>query len=497
MSGGGRFIALDLGASSGRVVVGEVSNKAFTLREIHRFDNVPVTLRGHLYWDFPALYQELLAGLRIYRELYGSTSDGIGVDTWGCDFGQLDRNGDLVRLPRHYRDSRTAQTPEIIAREFGKRPLYQRNGIQFLVFNTLNQLIAMRRGADPTLDITDTVLFMPDLFHFFLTGKKAAEFTLSSISQLYNVDDRVWDREVCRAFDIPLSLFPQIVQPGSALGDLDARISQETGVSSPVILPATHDTASAAVAVPSDRGKIAFISSGTWSIVGLEIEKPVMNDESFRMSVSNSGGAFGKTLYVKNVMGLWIIQQCRDVWHKEGKRLSFDEIIRAAEGASDPVIHIDPDHDRFLNPGDMVSEVVAAHVSAGGREIPRHDVGAIARLVFESLALKYRYTLEKLMLAAAAEVDTIHTVGGGSRNRLLNQFTANANNLPVVTGPVEATAIGNIAVQAIGAGVLSSLSEARSLIRKAFAVEVLQPADIREWDAKYSRFLHTPGVAIA
>ncbi len=494
MSRKGRFIAFDFGATGGRAVVGEVSQSAFTLREIHRFPNNPVTLRGHVYWDFPALYRELLAGLGVYRQQYGAAADGIGVDTWGCDFGQLDRNGDLVCLPRHYRDSRTEGIAGIIDRDFGNHALYQRNGIQFLVFNTLNQLVATRRAGDPALEITDTVLFMPDLFHYYLTGQKASEFTLASISQLYNVNEGTWDREVCRRFDIPTTLFPGIVQPGVVLGEVQPGITQETGVSAPVILPATHDTASAAVAVPSDAGRTAFISSGTWSIVGLEIESPVLNDESFQMNVSNSGGAFGKTLYLKNVMGLWIIQQCREVWRREGTQATFDDIVHAASAAGDPMVFIDPDDNRFLNPRDMIAEVVAAHAIAGGAEISRHDIGALARLVFESLAHKYRYTIEKLIRASAAEVEAIYTVGGGAANSLLNQFTANTTNLPLLTGPVEATAIGNIAVQAIGAGVLSSLAEARSVIRRAFPVQKFQPAETRSWNRRYARFLETTGL---
>jgi rhamnulokinase len=494
MSRKGRFIAFDFGATSGRAVVGDVSESAFSLREIHRFPNNPVTLRGHEYWDFPALYRELLTGLSVYRQEYGATSDGIGVDTWGCDFGQLDRNGDLVRLPRHYRDSRTEGTPGIIDREFGNLALYQRNGIQFLVFNTLNQLVAMRRAGDPAMEITSTLLFMPDLFHYFLTGQKVSEFTLASISQLYNVNDGAWDKEVCRRFDFPPSLFPGIVHPGTVLGELQPGVTQETGVSAPVILPATHDTASAAVAVPSDAGRMAFISSGTWSIVGLEIEGPVLNNESFRMNVSNSGGAFGKTLYLKNVMGLWIIQQCREAWRREGRHATFDEIVRAAGDAVDPAVFIDPDDNRFLNPRDMVTEVLGAHESAGGKEISRHDIGTIGRVVFESLALKYRYTIEKLMRASGAEVEAIYTVGGGAANSLLNQLTSNATDLPVLTGPTEATAIGNITVQAIGAGLFSSLSEARSVIRRAFPVQKFQPAAAGSWNLKYARFLETTGL---
>jgi len=489
-----RFIAFDFGASSGRAVVGEVSTDRFTVREIHRFDNQPLGLRRHLYWNLPGLYQELLAGLRAYRRLCGPSAEGIGVDTWGCDFGQLDRNGDLLGLPRHYRDSRTAGTPQIIDREFGNRALYMRNGIQFLVFNTLNQLIAMKRSPDPTFDATGRILFMPDLFHYLLTGIPVAELTLSSISQLYDVRENAWDREVCERFGIPTSLLAPLSPPGSVLGTLLPEISEETGVSGRVILPATHDTASAAVAVPSDAGRIAFISSGTWSIVGLEIPRPVLNDESFQMNVSNSGGAYGRTLYVKIVMGLWIVQQCRESWEREGMAVTFDEIVQAASAAPASTSFIDPDATRFLAPAGMLGEVLQAYRESGGPDLPRGDVGPIARLVFESLALKYRYTLERLMKASGASVDRIYVVGGGAKNALLNQLTADFTGLPVVAGPVEATAIGNVAVQAIGAGVLGSLEEARRLIRRAFAVEQFLPRAGFHEKEQYTRFLGATGL---
>jgi rhamnulokinase len=492
----GRFVAFDFGASSGRAVVGEVSKDRLDIREIHRFENNPVEIGGRIYWNFGTLFGELLQGLRTYKSEYGPVADGVGVDTWGCDFGQLDRNGEILRMPRHYRDSRTEGSFEIIERDFGRQALYRRTGIQFLVFNTLNQLIAMRRCGDPTLDMTEALLFMPDLFHYCLTGQKASEFTMASISQIYNVHERQWDMEVCEAFDIPTDILQPIVQPGTVLAELEPAIARETGVSGPVILPATHDTASAAVAIPSEGEGIAFISSGTWSIVGLELAGPSVGDEALGMGFSNSGGAFGRTIFVKNVMGLWIIQQCKDDWARRGRRLSFDDIVDASREARKPDFFIDPDGERFLNPRSMITEIMKAIPARRLHGMREDDVGAVARLVFESLAMKYRYIIEGLKKATGAEVNTVHVVGGGAKNSLLNQLTADAMGLRVIAGPVEATAIGNISIQAIGAGMLDSLASARNLIRNSFPVTEYSPRGEKGREAKYERFLEMSGLPL-
>jgi rhamnulokinase len=484
-----RFLAFDLGASGGRAIVGDVSPDRFRIEELHRFGNRPVEARGHLYWDFFALYAELLQGLRAYRDRYGPVLSGVGVDTWGCDFGLIDRNGELLRMPTHYRDVRTEGTVEIIEARFGKRELYLRTGIQFLVFNTLNQLIAMRRAGDPTLDAAAGLLFMPDMFHYCLTGARASEFTVASISQLYNPLEGGWDREICDSFGIPAGILQPLVRPGNTLGDLDPSISRETGVFGPVILPATHDTASAAAAVPSLEEGMAFISSGTWSVVGLELAAPVLGDRGFEMGFSNSGGAFGRTVYVKNVMGLWIIQRCRDAWALRGTALSFEDIAAAAARAKEPEVWIDPDDPRFLNPPDMVAEVVCAARESRAGAPGESDIGGVARLVFESLAWKYRYILESLYHATGAPIRAIHIVGGGANNALLDQLTADVTGREVLAGPTEATAIGNLAVQAVGAGVLESLAEARRLIGREFSMTAYRPRSDAGRETRYRQFL--------
>ena len=494
MGSRGKFVAFDFGASTGRAVAAEISEGAFAMRELYRFENRPVEIRGRIYWDFPALYAGLLEGLRAFAARYGPVADGVGVDTWGCDFGQLDRNGELLRLPAHYRDNRTEGTEEVIERELGRKELYSRTGTQFLVFNTLNQLIAMRDRRDVSLDVTDALLFMPDLFHYCLTGVKASEFTVASISQLYNVNECAWDERVCAAFGIPPRILQRVAQPGFVLADISAGVARDTGVSGPVILPATHDTASAAAAVPSLEHGATFISSGTWSIVGLELSGPAVNEMGFARSFSNSGGAFGTCLLVKNVMGLWIIQRCREGWARRGRALSFADIERAAASSPSVDAFIDPDDARFLNPRDMLGEILRSAAGSVPRSLDESDVGAVARLVFESLAMKYRYTIENLAVAAGTETGPIHVVGGGARNDLLNQLTADATGREVLAGPVEATAIGNVAVQAIGAGFLESLASARRLIRNEFPpVEYRRKGDTRR-EVRYEHFLESTGL---
>lgn len=492
-----RLLAFDFGASNGRAVVGTIDKQELSIEEIHRFPNEPVFLNDNLYWNFGSLYNELLQGLKVYRKNFGPRVDSVGVDTWGVDFGLLDRRGNLVALPFHHRDDRIGGTDALIEEKLGSWYLYQRNGIQFLLINTINQFLALVRDDDPTLNITERFLFMGDLFNYFLTGNKVAEYTLATISQLYNTVDKQWDEQVFEKVEIPFTIAPPVIDAGTSVGTIKQEITDQAGLErTEVIAPAIHDTASAAVAVPAERegGDWAFLSSGTWSILGFELDAPVIDRASYEMNVSNSGGVLGKTLYLKNVMGLWIIQSCKRQWDEDSGNLQYEDIVVLAKKTKDLDIYIDPDDARFLNPKDMLAEIMTACREQGYADLKRNDIGAISKIVYQSLALKYRYTLEKLVYANKRSVDTLYIVGGGCKNELLNQYTANALGVRVITGPVEATAIGNLSMQAVGKGHLKTLDQIRSMIRDSFTLDSYQPENRDQWEEKYRQFKKNLGL---
>ena len=485
-----RFLAFDLGAESGRAIVGTLQEGRLSLREIYRFPTGGTRVCGHLFWNVLGFYTHILEGLKQYVFMHGSELDGIGVDTWGVDFGLLDSRGILLANPYHYRDNRNAGTEEIIREKIGDRRLYELTGIQLMSINTVNQLVSMVRDGDPALAAARNILFMGDLLHYFLTGKKMVEYTMATISQLFNPVTGEWEKEIFRALGIPMGLATDVIRAGDVIGPLVEEISQEVGLGPvAVIAPAVHDTAGAAVAVPteSEEGS-AFLSSGTWSIVGLELNRPIINEKSFNLNISNSGGALNKTLYLKNVMGLWIIQGCKRIWNKKDPHLDYGQIANLAGRARPFAAFIDPDDPIFLNPDDPVGAITGYCRKTGQGEVDPGDAGALARIVFESLALKYRFVLERLIEATGREVDTLHITGGGSRNRLLTQFMANALGLPVTAGPMEATAIGNIMLQAVGAECCASLKEIRRVVRDSFGVEDYRPESTAAWDEAYRKF---------
>ncbi|QGP91605.1 Rhamnulokinase [Neomoorella glycerini] len=486
-----RFLAFDLGAESGRAVVGSIKEDRLALTEIYRFPTGGTKINNHLYWDVLGFYSQLLAGLKKYVSEYGSDLDGIGVDAWGVDFGLLDKRGNLLGNPYHYRDAKNEGTMAIIDKKLGLRELYNLTGIQLLQINTVNQLVAMVRDEDPLLPAAENILFIGDLFHYFFTGVKAVEHTVASISQLYNTVTDDWEKKVFAALGIPSKITTRLIRAGDVIGPLKGELAEEVGLNEvPVIAPAVHDTASAAVAVPAveDEGW-AFLNSGTWSIVGLELDSPVINDRSYEMNISNSGGAFNRILYLKNVMGLWIIQCCKRIWNKKHPSLSYQEIASLAQGAAPFVAFIDPDDPAFLNPVDATAAVAAYCCRTGQAEVDKDDIGTISRIVFESLALKYRYVLERLMEATGSKVKVLHITGGGSNNELLNEFTASALGIKVTAGPVEATAIGNIMLQATGAGLYRSLPEIRRIIRNSFEIKEYLPEEREVWEKAYERFV--------
>jgi rhamnulokinase len=486
MSAVKQFLAFDLGAESGRGVLGQFDGSRLSLEVIHRFANGGVRTLDTLHWDVLRLYTEMVHTLRLCAAKHGFL-DGVGVDTWGVDFALLGRDGALLGNPRHYRDP---YTEGIMDQAFARLPraeIFQRTGIQFLRFNTLFQLLALQRERSPLLDAAETLLFMPDLFHYWFTGLKVNEYTDASTSQMLDPNSRQWAYSLIAAFGLPTKMLGTLVQPGAVLGPLRPALVQETGINAAlVIVPASHDTASAVVAVPVSAPSWAYISSGTWSLLGVELRQPLISEAAREANFTNEGGAGGTIRFLKNIMGLWLVQECRRAWERAGTTYSYEELMRQAETAAPFVSLVNPDDPSFLLPANMPA-ALADFCRKTGQPAPE-SVGATVRCALESLALCYRWVLERLETLTGQRVEALHIVGGGSQNALLNQFTAEACNRPVLAGPVEATAIGNVLVQALGAGVLGSLADAREVVRRSFEVRMFTPRQPEVWQAPYERF---------
>ncbi len=481
------ILAFDLGAESGRAVLGTLDGGRLSVHEVRRFPNMPLPLAGHIHWNVYALLDEMKAAMRDAAASTGFRPDSLGVDTWGVDFGLLAKDGGLLGLPFCYRDHRNAGAMEDYFKLVPRSELYEATGIQFLPFNTLFQLYAMVRDRSPQLEAAADLLFMPDLFHYLLTGRKAAEFTIASTSQFLDPRTRNWIPGLFQAMGFSRRILQDIVEPGTVLGPLSDKIIGETGYRDvPVIATAGHDTASAVAAVPAEGGNWAYISSGTWSLVGVEEAAPVISPASLRANFTNEGGVGGTVRFLKNVTGLWLIQGCRRAWSADGA-VSYEELAAAAGDAPHFAALIDPDDPGFLNPPDM-PEAVAAYCRRTGQAVPPTRA-AMVRAILESLALKYRFVLDQLREVLGHPIEKIHIIGGGARNVLLCQLTADATGLPVVAGPAEATAVGNILVQAMALGLVSSPAGMRRIIRESFPLESYRPAGPpAEWDAAYGRF---------
>jgi rhamnulokinase len=480
------FLAFDLGAESGRAVLGTLHGGKLSVHEVRRFPNTPLSLSGHIHWNVYSLFDEMKTAMRESAATMGARPESIGVDTWGVDFGLLAQNGDLLGLPFCYRDHRNIGAMEEYFKIVPRADLYEATGIQFMPFNTLFQIYAMVRERSPLLDAAADLLFMPDLFNYLLTGKKAAEFTIATTSQILDPRTKAWIPGLFQAMGLSKRILQDIIEPGTILGPLTEKVVSETGYRGvPVVATAGHDTAAAVAAVPAEGGNWAFISSGTWSLVGVEEAKPVINPKSLESNFTNEGGVGGTIRFLKNVSGLWLIQGCRKTWSKDSP-LSYEELVKTAADAPAFASFVDPDSPDFLNPPDM-PEAVSAFCRRTGQK-PIESRAAMVRALLESLALKYRHVIDQLRLVLGHPIEKIHVIGGGSRNELLCQFTADATGLPVVAGPAEATAIGNILVQAMAMGQVSSPSEMRAIIRGSFALRTYVPADTAAWDAAYSRF---------
>ncbi len=481
------FLAVDLGAESGRAILGSLSER-LTLNEIHRFQNGPVHVADHIHWDVLRLWAEIQNSLRIATSSTTGSLAGIGLDTWGVDFGLLDPSDRLIGNPYHYRDARTNGMVEAVCQIVPREEIYNQTGIQFMQLNTLFQLFAMRRENDPALQSAKTLLTTPDLFNFWLTGRKAGELTISTTTQCYNPREKRWASELLAALDIPQSIFQAIIQPGTVLDRLRPSVAEDASCERiPVIAVGCHDTASAVASVPAEETDFIYISSGTWSLMGIESDRPIINANSLHYDLTNEGGICDTTLFLKNIMGMWLLQESRRQWARAGRNYSYEELTKLAGESPALQSHIPVSDNRFLAPPNMV-DCIQSFCRETGQMVPQTDA-EIVRCILESLALEYRWGTEKLRELSGRALPVIHIIGGGSRNRLLNQFTADATGCEVIAGPVEATAIGNILIQAIALGQISSLTEGRALVRRSFDVTTYQPNNRLPWDEAYGRYL--------
>ena len=459
-----RFLALDLGAESGRGVAGTLGDDGrLTLEELHRFPTGPTRMGAQQHWDLPRFLIELRLAIQKARE--GGPLDGLGVDTWGVDFGLLGPRGELVGLPVHYRDSRTEGWIEKVFANVPQAEIFASTGIQTMSLNTLFQLAALADQSPRLVDAAERLLFMPDLLHYYLTGVAQTEYTIASTSQMLDAKTKDWDRGLLDKLGLPGRLLQTPVASGSACGSYE-------GI--PVTAPGGHDTACAVAAVPASPSESwAYLSSGTWSLLGLEVPEPILTAEASRANVTNEGGADGSIRLLKNIGGLWLVQECRRHWAKMGDERSYEKLTRLAQDAEPLAALVDPDHPSLLAPADMPQAIRQLCIETG--QTPPEGIGATVRCCLDSLGLKYRTVLQTLESLTGRKIDTLHIVGGGSQNRLLNQIAADATGCTVVAGPVEATAIGNVLLQAKSAGLISNLSDLRAIVRASFPLETYAP----------------------
>jgi rhamnulokinase len=487
------YLAVDMGASSGRHVLGRFDGNRLELEEVYRFENGAVDVGGRLYWDLLGQWSHVRQGLWIAGSKLGGGIRSVGVDTWGVDFGLLGPGDELLGNPYNYRDSRTNGMMEKAFGIVSREEIFQHTGLQFMQLNTLYQLLAMKLSGSPLLDIAETLLMVPDLFHWLLTGVKCNEMTEASTSQFYNPVKGDWSRELLERFSLPTRILAAIAQPGTTLGPLRPNLAVETGLSAAqVVLPGSHDTASAVMAVPAKstpgaRPDWCYVSLGTWALMGIESPQPVINDAVLKLNFTNEGGVGGTTRLLKNITGLWLVQECRRMWNQAGANLDWEALNQLSATAPPLQAFVNPDAADFMGPGDM-PEAIRAFCGKTGQRVPE-DKGAVLRCALESIALKFRHVLGMCEELNGGRIETIHIVGGGTKNRQLCQFAADACGRCVVAGPVEATAIGNLMMQALAAGDVASIAEAREVIRRSFPVEEYTPRDTAAWDDAYQQFL--------
>lgn len=487
------YLAIDMGASSGRHVAGLFDGATIRLANVYRFENGAIQAGGHLYWDVLGQWQQIRLGLRAAATQYGTAIASIGVDTWGVDFALLGRGDELLGNPYNYRDARTCGMIEQAEQEVSRAEIFEATGVQFMQLNTLYQLLAMRVHKSPILDVAESLLMMPDLFHWLLTGVKANEFTDATTTQFYDPRRKTWAFDLLERLELPTHILGEIRQPGTNLGMLRAEVAGEADLREvSVVLPGAHDTASAVMAVPAEatagqRPTWCYISSGTWSLMGVETHEPVINAKALELNFTNEGGVGGTIRVLKNIAGLWLVQECRRIWNQAGKNYSFDDLSRMADASPALVSWINPDDASFLAPAHM-PRAMQEFCQRTGQKVPETE-GALVRCAIESLALRYRQVLNWLEELLGGRLETIHVVGGGAQDAQLCQATADACDRPVVAGPVEATALGNVLMQAIAGGDVASIDQAREIVRRSFEVQQYEPRDRGAWDDAYARFV--------
>jgi rhamnulokinase len=477
-----RFLAIDLGAESGRAIRGDLRHGVLSLAEIHRFPNRAVHRDGGLRWDIRGLWREIRRGLDLATD---GPLASVGVDTWGCDYALLGSDGGLLEDPYSYRDVRTDGVMQAVLDRLGADAIYGITGIQFLPFNTLFQLHAAATRTPEVLARAEAFLTIPDLLNYWLTGRRQCEYTNATTTQMIDARTRTWAVGLLEALDLPAGILQPITEPGTAIGRVDPDASAVLA-GTPVVVPACHDTAAAVASVPAG-GRTAFLSSGTWSLLGTELPAPIVTPRARELNFTNEGGVCGSTRLLKNIGGLWLLQACRRAWAATGRSYGYDELLAAAEDSPHAFRSLfDPDHRSFLHPDDM-PRTIAAYCRQTDQPEP-HGPGEVTRAILESLAFKYRAVLDALESLTGQRIEEIRIVGGGSRNRLLNQFTADATGRTVVAGPVEATALGNIAMQMLATGAVGSLAEARAIVERSFPVTRYEPTGAAAWDAHARRF---------
>jgi len=484
------YVGIDVGAESGRVMAGRWDGKVMRLEQMHRFTNGGVQIAGTLRWDVLRIWAEVQHGLGLVAKREKENIASVGVDTWALDYALLTRSDEMLTQSYHYRDARTRGLVEEVCRQIPRSEIFAATGLQFMELNTLYQLIATQRDHPELLAAADCLLMIPDFLHWCLSGARSVEFTNATTTQCFDPRRRAWATDLLRRLGLPLRLFGSIVEPGTRLGPLRSTVAEQTGLGAvSVVAPATHDTASAVAAVPALHGaggKWAYISSGTWSLIGIESATPILSARACELNFTNEGGIDGTWRVLKNVMGLWLLQRCRFAFEERGAPCDYVEMVRLAAAARPGEAFIDPDDGRFLNPRDMPL-AIAAYCRESGQPVPQSQ-GALIRCILESLALKYRFILESLTELTGERVEVVHIVGGGSQNRLLNQFTANACGCEVMAGPVEATVFGNVLVQARTCGEIGSLSEMRAIVRASSEPERFSPEDVESWKEAAARF---------
>jgi len=482
------FLGFDLGASSGRAMLGTLSKDKLELTEIHRFVNQMQYINGHHFWNIFSLFNELKTGLKKCVKEFGIQPESIGIDTWGVDFVHLNKEGLILSLPFAYRDSRTNSSMEDLFRIVPREEVYAETGIQFMQFNSLFQLFSMVKDQSSLLEITDSILFMPDALNYLFSGVKKSEFTIASTSQMIIPGAAVWNYKLIEKVGIPSNILQKIVLPGTVLGRITEDIARETGSNAlPVISVAAHDTGSAIVSVPCTAENFVYLSSGTWSIMGIESPHPIVSQKSLELNFTNEGGVEGTTRFLKNIMGMWLIQETQRIWEERGTKYSWSEMVELAQLSEPFQFLINPDDPMFLNPRDM-TQAVRDFCYQTAQGSPKSH-GETIRCIYDSLALKYRFTLEQICEVTKQTFDVIHIIGGGANNQFLNQLTADATGLRVIAGPTEATSIGNIMIQAKALGYVSSLNEIRQIVANSFDLVEYHPTVELDWDEAYSKYL--------